>query len=166
MSRRCTTFRQHLMESILIEVRHFSNISANGKNRKYDTLVALVHNRGQKRCATFRQHFYFATYLFTLSRIIHDLCSHTIQHLTDRQKLLKLQLIKTEGQGRRVGEEGRKKQILRRVKQGSRLEKQEREMVDQNTMKIMYVFFKILPKCRTLRETKLQKMLPFCRSCC
>lgn len=73
------------------------------KNRKYDTLVALVHNRGQKRCATFRQHFYFATYLFTLSRIIHDLCSHTIQHLTDRQKLLKLQLIKTEGQGRRVG---------------------------------------------------------------
>lgn len=34
-------------------------------------------------------------------------------------------------------------------------------MVDQNTMKIMYVFFKILPKCRTLRETKLQKMLPF-----
>lgn len=60
------------------------------KNRKYDTLVALVHNRGQKRCATFRQHFSFTTYLFTLSRIIRNLCPHTIQHLTDRQKLLKL----------------------------------------------------------------------------
>lgn len=150
MSRRCTTFRQHLMESILIEVRHFSNISANGKNRKYDTLVALVHNRGQKRCATFRQHFYFATYLFTLSRIIHDLCSHTIQHLTDRQKLLKLQIIKTEGQGRRVGKIDSTPGETR-----EQTGKQEREMVDQNTMKIMYVFFKILPKCRTLRETKL-----------